>query len=176
MLAVSKRIGISPFDSLIRLLVDERLRVSAIFFGMSEENLTRIFTNEYTMVGSDASARCFDGITAQGRPHPRAFGTFPRFLSRYAGSHGPLSFSEAVYRVSGYPASVFGLRDRGFIRPGAFADMVLIDMERLTDKATYENPFRPPDGVVHVYVNGVQVVREQEFSGERPGRILKGGG
>lgn len=176
MAEVSRRLGMQPFDSLIHLLINEKLRVSAIFFGMSKENLIRILETKYTMVGSDASARCFDGITARGRPHPRAFGTFPRFLSRYADSGGTLTFGEAVRRVSGFPATVFGLKDRGFIRPGAFADMVIIDKERLLDLATYEKPFTPPEGIVHVFVNGVQVVREQTVSGDRPGRILKGGG
>lgn len=173
--AVSTRLGMQPFEGLIHLLVDEKLRTSAIFFGMSHENLIRILRNKYTMIGSDASARCFDGITARGRPHPRAFGTFPRFLGRYTDSDGMLSFSEAVRRVSGFPASVFGLNDRGFIRPGVLADIVIVDRERLFDSATYEHPINPPEGIVHVFVNGIQVVREQAVSGERPGRILKGG-
>ncbi len=172
---ISRRLKKDPFDAYIEILLTERLRVGGIFFGMSEENLKRILRQDYTMVGSDASARCFEGITASGRPHPRAFGTFPRFLGHYARDLQLQTFAEAVRKITSLPAKVFSIQDRGRICEGAYADLVIIDTGSIRDKATFEDPFLAPEGILHVFINGLQVVKNGALTGRRPGRVLRRG-
>ncbi len=174
MLAVSRRLNKKPFDAYIEVLLDERLRAGGIFFGMSQENLKRILTKNYTMVGSDASARCFDGITASGHPHPRAFGTFPKFLGYYSRDLQLMPFAEAVRKITSLPAEVFRIQGRGRIYEGAYADLVIVDPGSVKDRATFEKPFLPSDGILHVFVNGLQVVKNGSLTEVRPGRILRG--
>jgi N-acyl-D-amino-acid deacylase len=119
------------------------------------------------MIGTDSSARSFRGPTARGKPHPRGFGTFPRFLSRYASS-----LEDAVKRATSLPAETFGIRNRGLIREGYKADVVAFDPEAFDERATYENPFVPPKGILHVFVNGMSVLSEGKLTGLRPGKVL----
>jgi N-acyl-D-amino-acid deacylase len=120
-----------------------------------------------TMIGSD-------GIPSlPGKPHPRLWGTFARVLGRYARELGLFSLEEGVHRMTGLPARKFGLRDRGVIRDGAFADLVLFDAARIIDVGTYEDPNHPPAGIHHVFVNGTRVVRDGAHTGARPGRPLR---
>ncbi|MBI5141677.1 MAG: D-aminoacylase [Nitrospirae bacterium] len=170
--AIAARLGKKPFDAMIGTIIADRLRTGAIFFGMSEDNLRRILAQEYAMVGSDASARSFDGITATGKPHPRGFGSFPRFLAKYCRDEGVLPLVEGIQRVTSLAADTFGLAGRGRIQPGAWADIVVFDIDALMDGATYENPFAPPQGIRHVFVSGVHAVRDGEITGARGGRIL----
>jgi len=173
MAVIAAQLGKKPFDAMIETIVADRLRTGAIFFGMSRDNLRRILAQEYAMVGTDSSARSFDGITASGKPHPRGFGSFPRYLAKYCRDEGVLPLAEGIRRITSLAASTFGLADRGSIRPGAWADMVILDIDSLMDGATYENPFTPPQGIRHVFVNGVHAVRDGEVTGARGGRILR---
>ena len=172
---VARREGKAPLDALFDILVRDRLRTGAIFFAMNEENLVRILKQGYTMIGSDASARGFDGPTAEGRPHPRAFGTFPRFLGRYVIGGGILKPEEAIHRMTGLPASVFGLEGRGVLREGAAADILVLDPETFLDGADFDEPFVRPAGLVHLFVNGEAVIRGGGITGRRPGRVLRRG-
>lgn len=167
--AIAARLGKKPFDAMIETIIADRLRTGAIFFGMSEDNLRRILAQEYAMVGTDASARSFDGITATGKPHPRGFGSFPRYLAKYCRDEGILPLAEGIRRITSLAADTFGLAGRGRIRPGAWADMVVFDIDTLMDGATYENPFTPPQGIRHVFVNGAHAVRDGEITGARGG-------
>ena len=126
---ISASLRLSEIDTLFRILIDERLRVGAIFLSMSEENLKKFLSLTYCMIGSDSSARSFDGPTRKGKPHPRGFGTFPRFIGRYAGDSGIMGLSEAIYRSTLLPAETFGLKNRGSIREGMYADIVIFDPE-----------------------------------------------
>ncbi len=137
---------------------------------MDEEDVRRVLAHETTLIGSD-------GIpTLEGRPHPRLAGTFPRVLGRYVREARLLTVEEAVRKMTGLPATTFGLRDRGFVREGAFADLVLFDPDRVADAATVAEPFAPPRGIPFVFVNGTAVVREGEPTGARPGRALRRAG
>jgi N-acyl-D-amino-acid deacylase len=160
-----------PAEAVVSVLVQEELRVGAVFHGMSEENLKRFYSLPYVMVGSDSSSRSFSGPTRRGKPHPRGFGSFPRFLSKYAEACGGLA--EALRRITMLPAGTFGLLKRGVIRSGYFADVVVFDPERITDEATYEDPYRKPAGIRHVIVNGRVVASDGKMTGERPGRVLR---
>ena len=170
---ISSSMGLSEIEALFRILIEERLRVGAIFLSMSEMNLKKFLSLPYCMIGSDSSARSFDGPTRQGRPHPRTFGTFPRFLGRYVCGDGIMGLSEAIHRSTALPAQTFGLRKRGFIKEGMFADIVVFDPKTIMDRATFDDPFQRPSGIGHVLVNGVPVVTEGKFCGAFPGRVLR---
>ncbi len=156
-------------EALMDVLVEENLRVGAIFHSMSEENLWKFLSLPYAMVGSDSASRSLSGPTAAGRPHPRGFGSFPRFLKHYPGGLG-----EAVYKTTLLPARTFGFSDRGRIKEGFKADLVAFDPRKLSDRATYAEPFRKPDGIYYVVINGVVAVSGGEPTGARPGRVLRG--
>ena len=145
----------------------ERLSpAGAIYFKMDEEDLRRILRFQDAMIGSD-------GLPHDTFPHPRLWGTFPRVLGHYSRELGLFSLEEAVHRMTGVPARVFGLTGRGAVRPGALADIVLFDPEQVADEADFSVPTRPARGIYQVIVNGMQVWRGGEWTGARPGRILR---
>jgi N-acyl-D-amino-acid deacylase len=166
---------LSPARAAIRLLVEEELRVECAFFSMSEDDVATVLSAEFCCIGSDASARAYDGITARGVPHPRTYGCFPRVFGRFVRGRPTLSVEEAVRRMTSLPADLFGLAGRGRIALGNPADLVVFDPRAIVDRATYERPFQPPAGIGHVYVNGTAVLRDGEYTGARPGRVLRGG-
>ena len=145
----------------------ERLSpAGAIYFTMHEDDLQRILRFPDAMIGSD-------GLPHDAFPHPRLWGTFARVLGRYSRDLGLFSVEEAVYRMTGAPARVFGLVDRGIVRSGAFADLVLFDPQRIADAADFSKPTRPAAGIHRVLVNGREVWRNGQWTGARPGRILR---
>ena len=140
-----------------------------IIHAMSEDDVETVIRHPRTLFGSD-------GIpTTAGRPHPRLYGTFPRVLGHYTRERGLLVLGETIRRLTSVAAARFGLVDRGAIRPGAFADLVLFDAASVLDQATYEDPRRPPPGIEAVWVNGRRVVEGGRHTGERPGRALRRG-
>jgi N-acyl-D-amino-acid deacylase len=166
---------LSPPAAAIRLLREEHLEVGAIFFRMNEDDVDAVLSADFCCIGSDASIRALSGPTARGVPHPRTFGTFPRVYGRFVRGRKTLDLIEAVRRMTSLPAAIFGLRDRGTIETGAFADLVLFDADAITDTATYEHPYRFPTGIERVIVNGKTVYVEGKATGQLPGRILRGG-
>ena len=145
----------------------ERLSpAGGIYFKMDEEDLQRILRFQDAMIGSD-------GLPHDTFPHPRLWGTFPRVLGHYCRELGLFPLEEAVHRMTGVPARVFGLADRGTIRTGAYADLVLFDPDRIIDEADFSVPTRPATGIFQVIVNGKQVWRGGEWTGAKPGRILR---
>jgi N-acyl-D-amino-acid deacylase len=149
--------------------------VGAIFSSMSEDNLIRFLSLPYIMIGTDSSARSASGITCKGKPHPRGFGSFPRFLGRYVRDKALLGMSEAIYKITMLPAETFSIHKRGVLKKGAFADIVVFDPEKIADRATFENPFLKPEGIHFVIVNGMPAVWEGEMTGNMSGRILRHG-
>lgn len=148
----------------------ERLSpAGAIYFTMDEDDLQRILRSEDAMIGSD-------GLPHDAFPHPRLWGTFPRVLGHYSRDLGLFSLEEAVRRMTGVPARVFGLKDRGVVQAGAFADLVLFDAEQIADRADFSTPTRPAAGIHQVLVHGQQVWRDGEWTGATPGRILRRAG
>lgn len=173
---VSSEMGVEPVDLLTDLLIEERLRPGAIFHSMSEDNLKKFLALPYVMIGSDSSARSTCGLTRIGKPHPRGFGTFPRFIGRYARDYGLMSISSAVHKATMLPAETFRLKDRGRVQDGFFADIVIFDEESIIDRATFDEPFLRPEGVEYLIVNGMPVVWQGSFTGHTPGRVLRHGG
>ncbi len=170
---IANRRNLNPLDALIELLIEEKIRVGAIFRAMSEDNLKRFLSLPYIMVGTDSSARSFSGITFKGNPHPRGFGSFPKFIGRYVRDEAIMELKEAIFKITSLPAKIFGLENRGLIREGFYADIVIFDYERIRDNATFEKPFLRPDGIQYVFINGKPVLYEAEITGIRSGRILK---
>lgn len=164
--------GKEPLEFVFDLLVQERNMVDSIHFTMSHENLRRILKKDYVMIGSDSGAKTLEGPLGEGNPHPRAYGTCPRVLQQFVREEGLLSLEEAVRKMTSDPIKKLGIRDRGLIRQGFAADLVLFDPQTIRDPSTYEEPKRYPEGIRMVMVNGEVVVMDGEHTGKRPGKIL----
>lgn len=162
---------LQPLDAALRLMETDELFTGGIFFGMSEDNLWRILAEPWVMLGSDASLRAPWGPLSHDHPHPRAYGTFGRFL-RAALDGKTVPAGEAVRKMTSLPAEQFRLQDRGVIRAGAFADLVVLDPANFRDRATYEQPHQFCEGLSAVWVNGVLTFRDGKDTGARGGRYL----
>jgi len=163
-----------PFGLAVRLLLEEEGSVGMIGFGMSEENTARILAHPLGMLCSDGGAFAPYGPLSEGVPHPRAYGSFPRLLGRYVREQGALTLEAAVHKMTGMPAAKLGLSDRGVVRPGAVADLVAFDPDRVEDRGTFEEPHQYPVGIVHVLVAGSLAVRDEEHTGVLAGRPIRG--
>jgi N-acyl-D-amino-acid deacylase len=170
--AAAAMLNKSISDAFFDLLVEERLRVGAIFFSMSEENLQKIYQKDYVMVGSDSAVWDIEGPLGDGKPHPRSFGTFPRVLKQYVFEQGVLSLEQAVMKMTGQPAAKLGIKDRGILKEGNKADILIFSEDMLTDRATYENPHQFPFGISHVMVNGRWVICDATLTGIFPGKVI----
>jgi len=170
---ISKARATDEIETLFDILIDEKLRVGAIFLSMTEENLRKFLALPFCMIGTDSSARCFEGPTKQGKPHPRGFGTFPRLLGKYVREERLLSLTVAVHKATALAARTFGLSGRGMLKVGNFADIVVFDPEAIGDRATFEEPFQKPAGIAYVLVNGTAAIWEGEVSGRCRGRVLR---
>lgn len=152
------------------LVIAERAAISVVTFGMDEEDVKTIMKHPLTMIGSDGSATAIEG---PGKPHPRTFGTFVRVLSKYALQEGLFSFEEGVRKMTSLPASRARLHDRGLIRPGYWADLVLIDTNKLEERTSYADPRQAPAGIEKVWVNGELAVNDNKITGVRAGQVLR---
>lgn len=163
--------GRKPVDVFFELLIEERLEVYAAFFNMSEDNLFKIIGKDYCMIGSDAASRKDSGKLADSKVHPRAYGTFPRVAGRFV-RENRLSLEDALYKMTGQPSRKLKLKDRGFIKRGWKADLVIFDSAMLEDTASFEYPHRYPNGISSVIVNGVITVEHGEYTGVNGGEIV----
>lgn len=164
-----------PYELAVALLVRNGGSVGMVGFAMSEENLDRILAHPLGMVCSDGGAFATDGPTRRGSPHPRGAGSFPRVLARYVRERRALTLEAAVHKMTALPASRLQLRDRGQLAVGRVGDVVVFDAARVTDTATYEQPFSYPEGIHAVVVNGEVALREGERTGRQAGRIVRPG-
>ncbi|MDX1662033.1 MAG: D-aminoacylase, partial [Gemmatimonadota bacterium] len=172
---VAEERGQSAGEAMIELLIADELRTGAIYFSMNEDDLTTAMRQPWVMFGGDAGVRTFDGVLSTDQPHPRAFGTFPRVLCRYSKEMGLFPLEEAVRKMTSLPAARAGLAERGTVKAGLYADLVVFDPETVCDRATFEDPKRVAVGIHHVLVNGVPVLRDGEPTGALPGRGLRRG-
>jgi N-acyl-D-amino-acid deacylase len=168
---VARVLGVEPVDAALHLMETDDLHTTAVFFGMSEENMWRILAEPYVMIGSDASVRAPTGPLSHDHPHPRAYGAFPRFL-RAAADGKTVSVAEAVRKMTMLPAERFGLTRRGVVAAGMQADIVVVDPAKLRDRATYEQPHQLAEGVKALFVNGVATILDSRVTGQRAGRFL----
>lgn len=172
---VAEARGQEVVDALFDLLLADGAGTSAIYFSMSEEDIEHAMRQPWVMVGIDAGARAADS-TVTGKPHPRAYGSFPRILCRYVRERGVITLPDAIRRFTSLPAARVGLDDRGVIKAGMHADLTIFDPDTVCDRATFEEPVQVSAGIVHVIVNGVPVLRDGTPTDARPGRALRRGG
>lgn len=163
--------GTDPYDLLVQILMNDG--GGMVGFGMSEENVASFLAHPVSMVCSDGAGLSASGT---GTPHPRAFGAFPRVLGYYVREMGIMPLESAIRKMTSMPAERIGLEGRGRIAPGMHADLVAFDPDRVIDRATFEEPLQYPEGIPHVLVGGEFVIRDDEATGARPGRALRGGG
>ncbi len=168
---VAASLGLSPADAVLHLCRTDELRTTAFFDSMSEDNLVRVLGEPYVMPGSDASVRAPWGPLSADHPHPRAYGTFARYL-RMAIDGRTVPLPEAVRRMTTLPARQFGLVGRGELRVGQAADIVVLDPGRVRDTATFARPHQLAEGIRHVIVNGVLTLSDGVLTGVRGGRFL----
>ena len=152
------------------LEIAERGGASGIFHAISEPDVERILVSPFTMVASDGEIPVF----GRGAPHPRSYGTFARVLAVYVREKGLLTLEQAVRKMSSMPAARLGLADRGLLRPGQRADLVVFDPATVRDRATFDKPHQYAEGVSLVVVNGQVVLDGERMTGARPGRVLRG--
>ena len=164
--------GMDPYAMAVALLERNRANVGMVGFGMSEDNVDRIYENPLSMVCSDGGAFAVSGPAHVGHPHPRGLGTFPRVLARYVRERKVLTLAQAIHKMTGMPAARIRLRDRGRIATGAAADLVVFDPATVRDTATYSDPFQYPVGINAVVVNGAVAVRDGQRGSRRTGRPL----
>ncbi|MGB1778228.1 MAG: N-acyl-D-amino-acid deacylase family protein [Longimicrobiales bacterium] len=175
---IAEATGAHPADAAWDLVAQGEGRVMAIFHMMSEDDVQWALQRPWTSIGSDAGAALTPGVVdGLGLPHPRSYGTFPRILARYVRETGTLTLEEAIRKMTSWPATRMGLERRGVIREGAWADITIFDLDRISDRATYEEPVLFPEGIEWVLVNGVVVIENGgTHTGARPGHVLYGPG
>lgn len=162
--------GKSPLASALELLLAEDFNVGMVRFAMCEEDVERVMRHPHVMIGSDASALA---ITAGGKPHPRAYGTFPRVLGRYVRERQVLTLEDAIRKMTSLAAARFQLWDRGLLRPGCYADITIFDQETIGDQATFVDPHRYASGIHYVLVNGQLALDKGEQTEELAGKALR---
>ena len=168
--------GGNPADVLFDVLIEEDGTVPTVFFHHSEEDMQLVMKQPWTSIGSDGSAVSPDGPSGRSHPHPRYYGTFPRVLGRYVRELKVLPLPEAVRKMTSLNADKIGIKGRGRIAAGMFADVTIFDQERVIDRATFEKPHQFPTGIPYVIVNGVVVIDNGQHTGALPGRVLSGPG
>ncbi len=159
-------------DAVITLLLSERQRIFTIYFGIEEANLALTLQQPWVKISTDAGGLDPAWAKDLGPTHPRAYGTYPRVLAKYVRDEKLLTLEDAIRKMSGSVAARLGLRDRGLLRPGCYADVVIFDAETIADRATFEDPHQFSTGIRDVWVNGARVVRDGQHTGAMPGRVV----
>ena len=173
---VAEERGKSPEETAIDLVIEDDSEVSTVYFFMSEDNVRKKIALPWMTFGSDASSQAPEGVFLQSNPHPRAYGNFARLLGKYVRDEAVIPLEEAIRRLTSLPASHLKLERRGSLAPGFLADVVIFDPDTIQDHATFADPHQYSTGVVHVWINGQQVLREGTHTGATPGRVVLGPG
>lgn len=173
---VAKMRGKDPIETAMDLVAEDESRIGTIYFLMSEENVKKEMATPWISFGSDEASQAPEPPFTKSNPHPRAYGNFARVLGKYVRDEKVIPMKEAIRRLSALPATNLGLDHRGFLKEGMFADVVVFDPASVTDHATFDKPHQYATGVEHVFVNGVQVIKNGEHTGAKPGRALWGPG
>ena len=170
---LSQSSGISPEEIILNLLEVNELQVSIFNEAISENNIELLARRDYSAVASDGAGYAGNYRSETDLPHPRSFGTFPRFFSRFVKEKSSLSWENAVYKMTGFPARILGLRDRGLISEGFYADVTIVNPETIADRADYINPYQFPSGIDYVLINGVVALKDNSLTGLGKGRVLR---
>jgi N-acyl-D-aspartate/D-glutamate deacylase len=165
-----------PVETILDLLVEDESSIGTFYFITAEENIRKLIALPWISFGSDEASQAPEGIFLKSMPHPRAYGNFARILGKYVREEKLLKLEEAIRKMTSLPAANLGLDKRGLLKEGYFADVVIFDPATIIDKATYQKPHQYATGVKHVFVNGVQVLKDGEHTEAKPGRALSGPG
>ena len=158
------------------LVIEDGSRVQVVYFLMSEENTRRQVGLPWVSFGSDAGSLAAEGVFLRQSTHPRAYGNFARLLGKYVREDKATTLEDAIRRLTSFPAASLRVTDRGLLKPGYVADVVAFDASSIRDHATYEAPHQYASGMQHVWVNGVQVLKDGEHTGAKPGQVVRGPG
>lgn len=173
---IAERLGKHPVDTAFDLLLEEGGSIGMMHFVISEDDVNTVMAHPAIMIGSDATARTFEGPMTKGKPHPRAYGTFARVLGKYTRDDKVLSLEQAVAKMTGMPARRLGLSDRGIVALSNWADLTIFDPDGIQDEATFDHPVRAAAGIRYVIVNGEVILEDGAFTGAMPGRVLRHSG
>jgi len=173
---VAEEMGKSPEEAMMDLIVEDDSRIQVVYFSMSDENISKKVALPWVSFCSDAGSFTNQGVFLMQSTHPRAYGSFIRVLGKYTRDENVLSLQEAIRKLSALPAENLKIKKRGLLKSGNYADIVVFDPEEVTDVATFEKPHQYARGVIHVWVNGQQVLKNGEHTGNTPGRFVKGPG
>jgi len=173
---ICKTRGTDPVDTIIDLTIEDKGNIGTVYFSMSEDNIRRELKLPWVCLGSDAESAAPEGDFLKSSTHPRAYGCFSRFLGKYVRDEKVVPLAEAVRKITSLPASNLKIEKRGSLKPGFFADIAVFDPGKIQDHATFQNPFQYSTGMVHVFVNGKQVIQDGEHTNARPGMFVRGPG
>jgi N-acyl-D-amino-acid deacylase len=173
---VAEMRGTPPEETAMDLVIQDDSRVGCVFFTMSEDNIRVKIAVPWVSFGSDGAAMAPEGVFLNSQPHPRGYGNFARLLGKFVRDEGVIPLEEAVRKLTSQPASNLGLEDRGKLEVGYFADVVAFEPDEIRDNATFRQPHQLATGMVHVFVNGVHVLKDGEHTGAQPGRVVRGPG
>jgi dihydroorotase/N-acyl-D-amino-acid deacylase len=173
---IAKASGKDPMDALFDLLIEDKAFTNCAVFGMSEPDVALALQQAWVSVDNDSSGTSAEGILGEEHPHPRAYGTFPRILRKYVREEKKLTLEDAIRKFSALPAQRMRLTDRGVLKQGMWADVVVFDPETVHDVATFDDPNRLSEGMDYVLVNGVPVIEGGKMTGALPGKVLRGSG
>ncbi len=173
---VAKMRGTSAQETAMDLIIQDSTRVECIYFLMTEENVKKQLSIPWLSFGSDEGSYTNEGIFLKSNAHPRAYGNFSRVLGKYVREEKIISLQEAIRKLSKLPATNLKIKNRGELKTGNYADIVIFDPAKIKDNATFEKPHQYADGMLHVFVNGKQVLKDGEHTGVKPGRFVKGPG
>jgi len=168
--------GTAPDETLMNLIVEDDSRIFTMYFCMDENNLRKQIKVSWVSFCSDAESQAPEGVFLKTNPHPRAYGSFARLLGKYVRDEKLITLEEAVRRLTTLPATNLKIKERGAIKAGYFADVVVFDPAKVRDYATPDKPHQYSTGMVHVFVNGEQVLKDGEHTGAKPGRVVRGPG
>ena len=173
---IAKIHGKSPEETAIDMVIADGSRVGTVYFLMSEENLKKQIALPYMSFGSDAASQAPEGVFLNSNAHPRAYGNFSRLLGKYVRDEQIISIEEAVRKLTSLPASNLKIKKRGSLIKGFFADLAIFNPETIQDHATFTDPHQLSNGMIHVLVNGKQVLENGDHTGAMPGRVVRGPG
>jgi N-acyl-D-amino-acid deacylase len=168
--------GTSPEQTAMDLIVEDGSRVGTVYFSQSEENVRKAVRLPWVSFCSDSASLAPEGVFLKSSVHPRAYGSFARLLAKYVRDERLIPLEEAIRKLTSLPATNLRIERRGLLEEGHFADIVVFDPEAIQDHATFEEPHQYSTGVAHVFVNGIQVLKDGEHTGATPGRVVRGPG
>ncbi len=173
---VSEMRGTDPVYTIMDLIVEDDFNVGGVYFTMNEDNLKQQLQQPWVCIGSDSESQAPEGVFLKSGVHPRAYGTFARFLAKYVRDENVLPLEEAIRRITSLPAETRKIANRGKLQTGYYADIAVFDPQKVQDHATFAKPHQYSTGMQHVFVNGVQVLKDGEHTGALPGQVVRGPG